>query len=253
MKARVLVVDDNAINLKVLTEMVNKLGYDGVGTKSATDAINKLQSEKFSLVLMDCNMPVIDGYEATQTIREMEIIGSINYEGICKHLPVIALTSDVMNGVHEQCINSGMDDYLSKPVDIAVLGKCVSSYIDNNATTIEYPKKNKTLSIDIEILSEYKRITGDQFHDLATSFINEKPQKFSELREAVSSNNADLIVQLSHTLSGSYGFLGANKASLLCKELNLAARSSKLDDGFDLINNIEQAHQAFAVIVKELL
>ena len=111
--------------------MAKKLGHEGVGAINGEEAINKLTAEKFSLVLMDCNMPVMDGYTASQTIREMELLGQIKHEGVFKHLPVIALTADVVKGIREKCINSGMDDYLSKPVDINVLDNCISSFLEN--------------------------------------------------------------------------------------------------------------------------
>ncbi|MDH5189695.1 MAG: response regulator [Gammaproteobacteria bacterium] len=130
MKKNILVVDDNAINQKVLIRMVQTLGYDALGAFDGEEAISKLNEEKISLVLMDCNMPVMDGYVTTQRIREMESSGmpEINITA-SNPIPIIALTADAMSGVHEKCIAAGMNDYLTKPVDLILLGKTISSHL----------------------------------------------------------------------------------------------------------------------------
>lgn len=123
MKSRILVVDDNLINQKVLIGMVKKLGYEGVGVDNGKEAINKLKTEKLNLVFMDCHMPDMDGFSTTRKIREME-------KGTSTHIPIVAITADAMKGTREKCIHSGMDDYLSKPVDITALRDCITGFLD---------------------------------------------------------------------------------------------------------------------------
>jgi HPt (histidine-containing phosphotransfer) domain-containing protein len=207
----------------------------------------------YSLVLMDCNMPVMDGHIATQTIREMELFGEIKHTGTFKYIPVIALTANVIPGIRKKCIDSGMNDYLSKPVDITMLEKYIDHYIGNDSTEIKSCPAKKIEPVSLETLGEYKELTGDKFYELANTFIKDTSSKFSELREAIPGNDLDVVIMISHTLAGSYGFMGANKASSLCKELETDARASKLENVLEQIDNIEQEHQVFILILKKHL
>jgi two-component system sensor histidine kinase/response regulator len=107
-RLRVLVVDDNAVNLMIAHEMLSNAGMDIVDASDGQQAVDRVRAERFDLVLMDMQMPVMDGLEATRTIRAMP-----DRQG----LPILAMTANAMAADRELCLESGMDDVLTKPID----------------------------------------------------------------------------------------------------------------------------------------
>ena len=124
LSGRVLLVEDNPVNQEVAKKMLEKIGLEYELATNGQEAIEQLQaSDNFNLVLMDCQMPVKDGYEATGEIRAMES------KNIIRHIPVIAMTANAMEGDREKCLDAGMDDYLPKPVKMAEMKKVLRRWI----------------------------------------------------------------------------------------------------------------------------
>ncbi|MHB8613993.1 MAG: hybrid sensor histidine kinase/response regulator [Candidatus Dormibacteraceae bacterium] len=119
--SRVLVVEDNAANLKVTVRMVERLGYRAEVANNGAEAVTILQRVQYDAVLMDCQMPEMDGYEATRRIRSNEEAG--------RHVPIIAMTAAALSGDRERCLAAGMDDYLSKPVKLHVVAALLERWI----------------------------------------------------------------------------------------------------------------------------
>jgi PAS domain S-box-containing protein len=111
---RVLVVDDYPMNQLVATAIVEQLGYQVDGANNGAEALAAVQSTRYDVILMDCLMPVMDGYQATRRIRRLE--------GPCRHTPIVALTASSNTGDREKCLAAGMNDYVSKPFVPAALG-----------------------------------------------------------------------------------------------------------------------------------
>ncbi len=118
---RVLVVDDNAVNLKVASRMLGGFGCRVTAVTRGEDALDLLQKETFDMVLMDCQMPGLDGYATTRALRDRE-------RGTGRHVPVVAATANAMRGDREFCIDAGMDDYISKPLAMDELRRIVSAW-----------------------------------------------------------------------------------------------------------------------------
>ena len=124
LKAYVLLVEDNPVNQIVASKMLEKMGLTYVVVNNGDEAINKLKEpHDFDIVLMDCQMPVMDGYDATEALREYES------EAELKHLPVIAMTANVMEGDEEKCLAAGMDDYVAKPIKLQALKEALARWL----------------------------------------------------------------------------------------------------------------------------
>jgi signal transduction histidine kinase/CheY-like chemotaxis protein len=119
--SRVLIVEDNAANLKVTVRMIERLGYRAEVASNGAEAVSMLDRMQYDAVLMDCQMPEIDGYEATRLIREQERPG--------KHVPIIAMTAAALSGDRERCLAAGMDDYISKPVKLHVVAAVLERWL----------------------------------------------------------------------------------------------------------------------------
>ncbi len=126
--ARILLVEDNLINRKVATKILEKYGFSADKAENGQEAIDAVKSNKYDIVLMDCQMPIVDGYEATKAIREMEKDSS-------DKTTIIAMTANAIKGDKEKCLDAGMDAYLSKPVDPKLLYKTIIEYLPDNTDT----------------------------------------------------------------------------------------------------------------------
>jgi PAS domain S-box-containing protein len=120
-KQRILVAEDNVVNQKVVRQMLERRGYDVDVVNDGSEAVASWQSGSYDAILMDCQMPKLDGFAATQQIRSREGAGN--------HIPIIALTANAMVGAYQECLDAGMDDYLSKPIDTKLLEECLHRWL----------------------------------------------------------------------------------------------------------------------------
>lgn len=118
----ILIVEDNLVNQKVILGLLKKFGYGANTVKNGKEAINAISDMHYDLVFMDCQMPVMDGYDATREIRTRE--------GDDKHTVIIAMTANAMPNDREKCFNVGMDDYISKPINPAILKQKLSDWLE---------------------------------------------------------------------------------------------------------------------------
>lgn len=120
-RGRVLIVEDNPINQRVAVILANKLGFVADVASDGSEALNMVRGQDYTLILMDCQMPVMDGFEATRAIRALDAPVS--------QIPIIAVTANVMEGQRDKCLAAGMNDYLPKPINKDVLRKAVDKWI----------------------------------------------------------------------------------------------------------------------------
>ena len=124
---RLLLVEDNVINQRVATGLLSKIGYTVDVAPDGAEAIELIQEQAYDLILMDCQMPVMDGYEATRRIRKMPV-------PTC-NTPIIAMTANAMKGDREKCISAGMDDYVTKPINAGRMKSLIRSWITRGSLT----------------------------------------------------------------------------------------------------------------------
>lgn len=230
LNGKILVVEDNLVNLKLTCAILKKSGLDYVVANQGEEAISLWQNDHFDLILMDCQMPIMDGYIATQKIRLLET---------STHTPIIALTANAMENDDIRCINAGMDDFLSKPFVINDLISILEKWLaktggKNNAT-------NESPDLDYAAISELKESLEDDFSEIIGIYVNSTSNIIKEMKQAFSAANHAEIKRLAHSLKSSSANVGAIKISSLAKELEnqlMKNNVSKIDDKIDEINKL---------------
>jgi CheY-like chemotaxis protein/HPt (histidine-containing phosphotransfer) domain-containing protein len=221
---RVLVAEDDPTNQAVALAQLSKLGFmaDAVGT--GVEAIRALEAREYDLILMDCDMPDMDGYEATRRIRAS---GK-------PEIPIIALTADAMRGHHDQCIREGMNDYLSKPVELRQLsevllkwlrGACARNTIEGTAVTTE-----ETTQVFDEC-GFLGRLMNDRglARTIIEGFLENCPLQLALLSERLSEADAPGTRRQAHKIKGAAASVSAESLRALGFEMERAAMANDLD------------------------
>ena len=231
-----LLVDDNVINQKVATLQLQKLGYTVDTAANGLLALEAIKNARYDLVLMDCQMPVMDGFEATRQLRQLE-------QPTGNRLPVIAMTANAMEGDRQRCLDSGMDDYLTKPINTghltATLKRWLKGSSGSGATLDETPAnaivqtdpEQETLAEAIE-LNRLTEMFGDDkaiIVDLLTMFQESLVDINTRLSIAISDQNINKTRDVAHEMKGSCANMGANNLSELAKSLEMMAKAGNVD------------------------
>src|SRR5262249_24378185 len=231
---RILLAEDNEINRQVAVSLLEKKGYRVDTVSNGLEALEALKWTKYAAVLMDCQMPQMDGFEATQAIRENERVSG-------QHIPIIALTANAMQGDRERCLAVGMDAYVSKPIR----GKEVFDAIDRlapftarvAARTSEDKKSDGRNAAALDHETALARLGGDLilFRRLARLFLDSAPGLMCEIREAVSLADSRTVERASHKLKGSAGYLCAESVWQAAMRLETLGRDEDLSNAGTLL------------------
>ncbi|MEJ2592203.1 MAG: response regulator [Candidatus Thiodiazotropha sp.] len=271
---RVLVVEDNPVNQAVVKKMLEKAGLSPVTANDGLQAMEVLREEQFDVVLMDCQMPRMDGYEATEAIREREA-----RQGLA-HMPVIAMTANAMSGDRERCLAVGMDDYLSKPVKPSQLENMLRQWLPmeevlaveatdrlapSMAPVVEFNRSEAVAaqaamntgveimesrgSIDRSVLEELYEIMEEDFVSVIQSYLKSAPGLMHGIRDAIKAGDMDALVKSAHPLKSSSANVGAMALSQLARELEFKGRER---DASGLVETYNRTAEAFRGSVGEL-
>jgi CheY-like chemotaxis protein/HPt (histidine-containing phosphotransfer) domain-containing protein len=247
---KLLLVEDNPVNQEVARLYLEKLGYTVDIVSNGVEAVSAIESRAYVAVLMDCEMPVMDGYAATAEIRSRE--------GPSKHTIIIAMTAHAMEGDRERCVASGMDDYIGKPIVeqelVAVLNRWMSDPESaKNFSTESRPqesvpsvsKREEPLpeAIDSAFMNRLRLLESKSEENLVGNlidlFLRDAVTRIASLGEAVTRGNSRLLAQTAHALkSGCYG-IGAMYLARLCQKLEEKGRSDSVEDVKELIDGVE--------------
>ncbi len=258
-RGRILVAEDNQVNQKVAVKMLERLGYKADVAANGLEAVEALSRIPYSAVLMDVQMPEMDGYEATTEIRRRE-------ESEGRHTPVIAMTANAMQGDRERALEAGMDDYVSKPVKAEELDAVLERWLLQDEEKVEPDTSapgagNGTVtpngSIDRSVLEGLRELQEegepDILKELIELFLEDVPPQLKVLREAEERNDAKSVERIAHTLKGSCGNLGAVRMAATCAELEEIGGSGDLATAPALISRLEEEFgRVCAVLEKEL-
>lgn len=216
---RVLVVEDYEINQRVILAILESLGCRPTLARSGAEALVKFAGDGFDLVLMDCQMPEMDGYETTRRIRKLE-------EGSGSRIPIVAMTAGALKGDRERCLQAGMDDYMTKPVRMAEVAKTLERWRPLPAT--DTPAAESRLDREaLESLAELRAATGrDVLGEVLGIFDERSATLLNDLERAVVEGVATRVRHLAHTLKGGASQVGAVDVVSRCDELESLATGS---------------------------
>jgi PAS domain S-box-containing protein len=222
---RILVAEDNLINREVILAQLKKLGYEPVLAANGAEAVEAVQRESFNLVLMDCQMPLMDGYEATRRIRH----------SIHSHIPIVALTAGAMSGDKDRCLREGMDDYLPKPVEMPLLAAVLAKWIPASSAgdltpSLEEPA-GETAAAIFNADSMLRRLMGDR--ELAAAvlkgFLEDAPSQLNRLCALLDESDAPGIRLQAHNLKGAAATVGAETLHAIARAMETDASEARLD------------------------
>jgi two-component system sensor histidine kinase/response regulator len=235
--ARVLVAEDNEVNQKVAVRILEKLGYRVEVAENGREALEACARTSYDVVLMDGQMPGMDGYEATRRIREREAGGP--------RMPIIAMTASAMKGDREKCLEAGMDDYVSKPVTPEELQSVLRRWVAGRAAPAaplgapEPPAAGDLL--DEAIVQSLIAVDDDGtlIDEVVATFFRIAPVRLAALRKAAK-GNAQQLERVAHSFLGSCGNLGCRRMAELCGRLEVLARSGATDGALEIVAALEQ-------------
>ena len=247
---RLLLVEDNPVNLAVGEKLLSVLGHPCDTAENGRLALEKMASGRYSLVLMDCQMPVQDGYSATREWRAREAL-----QGAAR-LPIVAITANAMAGDRQRCLDAGMDDYLSKPVSRGQLEKCLQRWLPGRAVfplwdeapvpqpepetleptqpvaSLALPQTTNSTGVPIlehGTLEELQEIAGSETARIIGLFLEDAPRLIAQLEAASAIPDLEAMREAAHTLKSSSANIGAMALSTAAKRVELGARARKLD------------------------
>jgi signal transduction histidine kinase/CheY-like chemotaxis protein/HPt (histidine-containing phosphotransfer) domain-containing protein len=243
---RVLVAEDNSFNQTLIARTLETLGCEVNIVGSGRDAVAAALSGVYEAVLMDCQMPEMDGFEATQEIRRREPAGA--------RVPIIALTANALSGDREKCVAAGMDDYLSKPFSIVELRKTVKRWLIEPVTVIKtaspadvpiaqiVPAPRTTATLDLERLRLLEAETGSSqvVHELASIFVEDVGCRLLALHKAIVEDDAEAVHQLGHALRGACSNMGAGRMAEIADALEHAKQPASSPRVAGLARELEQ-------------
>jgi signal transduction histidine kinase/CheY-like chemotaxis protein len=253
-RMRILLVEDNLVNQRVAMHMIERIGYKAERVDSGRDALERLDRGDCDLILMDCQMPGMDGCTATREIRRRE--------GATRHTPIIGLTARALASDREDCIRAGMDDYLSKPVRPEDLGAKIDKWVmavnaqRTLAPEVETVSTDASLtapcgaptplaeaSLDEAVLAELREYQKPGEPDFVTELIGifkgDLTNRLSQMRAGLQAGDAKRVCQAAHALKGGSGELGAGKLREICGQLESSTAHGSLEAGASIMQGLE--------------
>jgi signal transduction histidine kinase/CheY-like chemotaxis protein/HPt (histidine-containing phosphotransfer) domain-containing protein len=217
---RILLVEDNRVNQRVAQHLVTKMGHSVVLAENGKEAVAAYSRERFDLILMDIQMPEMNGFEATAAIRAEE-------RRTGTHVPIVALTAHAMIGHREKCLEGGMDAYVSKPLRGDVLGQTIANLLRKRPTpVVSIPRPTVEQSVWVDRAQALARVEGDEdvLRQLAELFLDDCPKFRAEIERALGRGDVAAIVSPAHALKASVSVFGATAAEAAARRLEVAAR-----------------------------
>ncbi|HTB17426.1 MAG TPA: MHYT domain-containing protein [Bryobacteraceae bacterium] len=244
----ILVVEDNPVNQEVMAGVLGILGYTADIVADGRSALHALQTTTHALVLTDCQMPEMDGYELSRQIRD-PLSGVLNPQ-----IPIIAVTAHSLSGDRERCVAAGMDDYLSKPVRPELLDRALSQWIgagrsapeavNSSAAELPQPASRAEGRFDADDLIE--RLMGNQAlaKRVAEAFVSSMPQELLALSTAIRNSDSEAVVIAAHSIKGAAANAAGTAVSDLAAKLESLGRAGDIDSAAEILPELHAEFQS---------
>jgi CheY-like chemotaxis protein len=230
----ILLAEDNAVNQQLAVQLLEKHGHSVVVAENGREAVDAVAHEEFDLVLMDVQMPVMGGLEAAMEIRRHE-------QSSGAHVPIVAMTAHAMDGDREKCLESGMDGYVSKPIDPKTFLKTVEDLGRHSSAdgkgVVAAAHGRKPLDADALLA----RFAGNRklLRAILKTFREDCPMMMARIRDAIKQQNPVAIADAAHALKGSVGNFGETAALESAREIEKRGRQGKLDGTWEKYATLE--------------
>ena len=254
-KGRILIVDDNKVNQQVAQSMLDSIGFETQCAENGDEALAAMAVKEFDLVLMDCHMPVRDGYETTREIRRREDAAAPS-----RRIPIVAVTADFLESNRQSCIDAGMDDHLMKPFTQQQLRAITARWLAGPAANepISVPVDEDGFSklgdtqalacINRDIFNEIRQLDSSDgaavLREIVVSYCATSTKMMLQLRTAVADGNMSLIEKIAHSLKGGSGQIGAAFLASLCEEMIRATMDADEERLGALLERAAMEHSA---------
>jgi CheY-like chemotaxis protein len=243
----ILVAEDNIVNQKLTTYLLEKKGYTVEVVGDGQAVLSAWEKQTFDLILMDLQMPEIDGLQATSIIRKKE--------GKNQHLPIIAMTAHTMQGVRERCLEGGIDEYISKPIDprqlFDVLDRFLHGASQHHLQVCTAASESQVFDLN-ELLT---RVDDDRelVYELVQLFLEDCPQRIDTLQAALEHRDIEQLAQTAHTLKGSAGNICAQSLYEAARHLEMLARKGDLQTAPASFVKLQQEMSRLRMVFKEFM
>ncbi|MBN1141230.1 MAG: PAS domain S-box protein [Deltaproteobacteria bacterium] len=242
---KILVAEDNLTNQTVALVILRKLGYHAEIAATGVEALQKLADGRYDLVLMDCQMPEMDGYEATRRLRRSRLKTA---EG--KDLPVIAMTAHAMEGDREKCLRAGMNDYLSKPIEPKILAGVLERWLPKSEPQGPAPDGSDGPEPALALFNEQEllnRVLNDR--DIASAilggFLEDLPKQLQRFKEALNKQDFFRLERKAHNIKGAAATVAAGTLSRLAAEMEAACEKGRWPELPPLLTAFEKEFKLF--------
>jgi two-component system, sensor histidine kinase and response regulator len=243
---RILMAEDNPFNQRVAALMLAKYGHLVTIVANGREAIAALGRLSFDLVLMDLQMPVMDGFQATAAIRSAEA-------GTARHVPIIALTAHAMKEDRDRCLEAGMDDYVSKPIQQDKLVKAIEDCVCLIRATVEAEPPAGASGSPMDVAAALARVNGDRgfLGEMAVIFLEESPRLLAQIRDAIAADDPAGLVTPAHSLKNWAGNFVAQAAFEAMMDLEALGRAGALANAGTVLATLEREIERLRSAVAE--
>ncbi len=266
---KILLVEDNLVNCEVAIDMLETIGLDVDVANNGRQALDLYDHNQYKLILMDCEMPVMDGYSATRQIRAREN-KSQDVSATQEAVPIIALTAHVMSSTKEKCIATGMDDFLGKPFSLSDLKSMLTKWLEIQVLDVPIHRQRETdvahaadiddiesdwTVLDYETINKFyikqKRDGSNLVNNIINIYIDQSSDLLAELTDAARKKDVESVRLITHTLKSSSINVGALALAELCRNVEKTCGKGNIDE--ILLNQIYQSYSEVDSALKDVL